>query len=142
MSINNIQDQLARDEGNVPYAYQDSLGYWTIGIGTLIDKRKGGQLYPEEISFIFNNRVDMASQALVTKLPWFSNLDDVRRGVLINMTFQMGINGVLAFVNTLKMIQVGNYAGASMGMLNSLWAKQTPERAARLAKQMSTGIWQ
>lgn len=140
--IKNIEDQLKRDEGNISYAYQDSLGYWTIGIGTLIDKRKGGKLYPEEISFIFQNRVKIASNGLATKLPWFSKLDDARRGVLINMTFQMGLDGLLAFKNTLKMIELGDYEGASAGMLNSLWAKQTPERAKRLAKQMQSGVWQ
>lgn len=28
----------------MPHAYQDSLGYWTIGVGFLIDGRKGGRL--------------------------------------------------------------------------------------------------
>lgn len=34
--------QLRRDEGEKLYAYQDTLGYWTIGIGRLIDRRRGG----------------------------------------------------------------------------------------------------
>lgn len=33
---------LTSDEGRVPHAYQDHLGYWTIGVGHLIDRRKGG----------------------------------------------------------------------------------------------------
>jgi GH24 family phage-related lysozyme (muramidase) len=33
----NIYKQLKRDEGEVLHAYKDSLGYWTIGIGILID---------------------------------------------------------------------------------------------------------
>src|SRR3546814_6170937 len=35
---------LNREEGRIPHAYQASLGYWTIGVGRLIDKRKGGRL--------------------------------------------------------------------------------------------------
>src|SRR3546814_15181122 len=35
---------LNREEGRIPHAYPDSLGYWTIGVGRLIDKRKGGRL--------------------------------------------------------------------------------------------------
>lgn len=45
-----IKKQLIRDEGNVPYAYSDSLGYLTIGVGFLIDKRKGGRL-PEAVEW-------------------------------------------------------------------------------------------
>ena len=35
-------EQLRRNEGEVLHAYQDHLGFWTIGVGRLIDKRKGG----------------------------------------------------------------------------------------------------
>jgi type II secretory pathway component PulF len=39
------------------------------------------------------------------------------------------------------MVQAGDYESAAKGMLQSLWARQTPERAARMAKQMRTGEW-
>lgn len=39
-----IKKQLIRDEGDVPHVYQDSLGYWTIGVDFLIDKRKVGSI--------------------------------------------------------------------------------------------------
>jgi lysozyme len=35
-----IKQQLIRDEGVVPCAYQDHLGYWTIGVGRLIENEK------------------------------------------------------------------------------------------------------
>ena len=38
----NIREQLHRDEGFIDHAYQDQLGYWTIGIGTCIDRRVVG----------------------------------------------------------------------------------------------------
>jgi lysozyme len=135
-------EQLKRDEGEVLHAYQDSLGYWTIGIGILIDKLKGGGLRPEESEFIFNNRLRLVSESLESRLPWLCKLDPVRRGVLVNMAFQMGIDGLLGFKNTLKMIEAGDYQGASKGMLNSLWARQTPARANRLSVQMKSGEWQ
>lgn len=43
---------LETDEGRVPHAYQDHLGYWTIGVGHLIDKRKGGGLTPDEVDYL------------------------------------------------------------------------------------------
>jgi lysozyme len=138
----NSYDQLRRDEGEVLHAYQDSLGYWTIGIGILIDKLKGGGLRPEESEFIFNNRLRLVNESLESRIPWLCKLDPARRGVLVNMAFQLGIDGLLGFKNTLKMIEAGDYQGASKGMLNSLWARQTPARANRLSVQMRSGEWQ
>ena len=58
------------------------------------------------------------------------------------MAFQMGVDGLLGFKNTLAMIQSGRYSDAAKGMLSSLWAKQTPARAKRMSEQMRTGVWQ
>lgn len=135
--------QLRGDEGVRACAYQDHLGYWTIGIGRLIDERKpGAGLRPDEIDYLFNN--DMADRiaALSIRLSWFTRLDEARQGVLLNMSFQMGVEGLLGFKNTLKLVEVGNYTKAAENMLMSLWARQTPQRARRLAKQMETGVWQ
>lgn len=139
--IVDIESQLRRDEGEVLYAYQDTLKFWTIGIGRLIDKRKGGGISKEESSFLFRNDIDSRREEFGRRWPHFAKLDVVRQGVLLNMTFQMGVDGVLKFVNTLAMVRSGDYAGAAEGMLNSLWAKQTPERAYRLSEQMRTGQW-
>lgn len=134
--------QLKGDEGVIPHAYQDHLGYWTIGVGRLIDKRKGGHLRPDEITYLLNNDIDDRIEALTRRLPWFQNLDDARKGVLLNMSFQLGVDGLLGFKNTLKLIEEGKYENAAHAMLQSLWAKQTPERAKRMSEQMRSGLWQ
>ena len=140
--IKDSYSQLKRDEGEVLHAYQDHLGYWTIGIGILIDKRKGGGLRPEESEFIFRNRLKLLEAELADRLPWISKLDPARKGVLINMAFQMGVAGLLGFKNTLAMIEAGRYQDAAKAMLQSKWATQTPARAQRLSNQMATGQWQ
>lgn len=137
----NISQQLRRDEGERASAYQDSLGYWTIGVGRLIDARKGGQLRPSEIEYLLQNDIDDCVADLRRRLPWFGSLDEARQGVLLNMRFQLG-QGVYGFTQTLELIRQGDYARAAQAMLNSLWANQTPARAQRLAKQMETGTWQ
>ncbi len=131
--------ELRRDEGVVPFAYQDHLGYWTIGVGRLIDKRKGGGLSDAEIDFLLSNDIDRFEKQVIDALPWYSRLDDVRQRVLVNMAFNLGIAGLLGFKNTLAMIERGDYAGAAKGMLNSKWATQVGERARRLATMMETG---
>lgn len=140
--IEQLTKQLRRDEGCVLTAYQDHLGFWTIGIGRLIDKAKNGGITAAEAAYLLKNDIDKRLAELKQRLPWFDTLDEARQGVLLNMAFQMGVFGLLAFHTTLGMVQSGDYAGAADNMLQSLWARQTPERAMRLAEQMRTGVWQ
>jgi lysozyme len=136
-----LTEQLRRDEGVKASAYQDHLGYWTIGVGRLIDERKGGGLRPDEIDYLLANDIKDREQALSAALPWFKDLDPVRQGVLLNMAFQLGTAGLLAFKQTLRLVSEGNYSDAALQMVQSKWASQTPERATRLAKQMKDGVW-
>jgi lysozyme len=53
----------------------------------------------------------------------------------------MGVDGLAGFKNTLAMIADGRFDDASKGMLNSLWARQTPNRAKRHAEVMRTGTY-
>lgn len=138
----NIYDQLLQDEGEVLHAYQDNLGYWTIGIGHLIDKRKGGGISKKISRLIFQDDVEEKEAQLRLNLPWYDTLNEARRGVLLNMCFQMGVHGVLSFPHALACAQAGDWEGAAAGLLDSMWAKeQTPERAKRLSEQMRTGEW-
>ena len=151
--INDSYSQLKRDEGEVLYVYDDATGkpivkgstvkgYPTVGIGILLDKDKGGGLRPEESEFVFRNRLKLLDADLSDRLPWITKLDPARKGVLINMAFQMGVAGLLGFKNTLALIQAGKYQDAAKAMLQSKWATQTPARAQRLSNQMATGKWQ
>lgn len=132
---------LEADEGRVRHAYQDHLGYWTIGVGHLIDKRKGGGLPEHIIDLLLEHDIAEKTAEVERALPWVKDLDEARRAVLIAMAFQMGTNGLLAFKTTLARVRAHNFEGAASGMLQSLWAQQTPARAARMAEQMRTGQW-
>lgn len=137
-----LQQSIIRDEGDQPSVYQDNLGYWTLGIGFLVDARKGGVLPPEVRDFWFNYIIGDREDALRAALPWFATLDEARQGVLLNMAYQLGSEGVLKFTDTLAKVRDGRYADAANAMLQSDWAKQTPKRAKRLSDQMESGQWQ
>lgn len=140
--IEKLTAQLRRDEGTRATAYQDSMGWLTIGVGRLIDSRKpGAGLRPDEIDYLLRNDINDRVQALQKALPWFGALGQARQGVLINMAFQMGTAGLLAFRQTLGLVRDGKYTEASEQMMKSKWATQTPARAKRLAEQMKTGEW-
>lgn len=130
---------LLRDEGFRRSAYTDSLGYLTIGIGKLIDGRKGGGITLEEALYLLENEVREKTRELGSHLPWFSRLDPVRHAVLVSMAFQLGVAGLLSFRNTLKAAEEGRWNDAADGMLRSKWATQTPGRALRLAEAFRTG---
>lgn len=57
-------------------------------------------------------------------------------GIVTEMVYQMGYTGVSKFKKMLKAVNVGDYKTASVEMLDSLWAKQTPQRAKRMSKRM------
>lgn len=137
----NLAEMLEDEEARVRHAYLDSEGYLTIGIGRLIDKKKGGGLSDDEIDYLLANDIRNKTREVLKALPWVADLDEVRRNVLIAMSFQMGTDGLLKFVNTLAMVKAERYDSAAKGMLNSLWARQTPKRAVRMAEMMRTGVY-
>ncbi len=138
-----LDRQLRGDEGSRACVYKCSEGWYTIGVGRLVDSRKpGAGLRDHEITYLLQNDIDDRIEALTRRLPWFQNLDDARKGVLLNMSFQMGVEGLLGFERTLALVRDGQYDLAAHAMGQSKWAQQTPARAARMAEQMRCGQWQ
>jgi lysozyme len=152
-------DQLKRHEGFRAKPYKDTVGKLTIGYGRNIDDVP---LSEQELSLIgaasqtevVKNGVSQPAaelllvlevqrldKELARKLPWFTELDEARQAVLINMAFNLGVAGLLGFANTLRYIQNGDYRQAAKNMLLSKWASQVKGRADELALQMETGKW-
>jgi lysozyme len=140
--VQKATDQIKSDEGLVLHAYTDTVDMLTIGYGRLIDRRRGGGISEDEAEYLLKNDVSSRLTVLQNAIPFFNKLDDARKAVLLNMSFQLGIAGLLKFKGTLAFIEAGDYKNAAANMLKSLWAKQTPNRAKRLAEQMRTGKWQ
>jgi lysozyme len=134
-----IIDDLVRDEGEVLHAYEDHLGYTTIGVGRLIDKRRGGGISREESRLLLANDLERFAAGLDAHLPWWRTLTKGRQRVLLNMAFNLGVSGLLTFRNTLAAVREGRYDDAAAGMLKSKWATQVGARAKRLAALMEEG---
>jgi lysozyme len=139
MNREKLAAQLTIDEGKIQHAYTDSLGYLTIGIGRLIDKRMGGKLSDDEIQYLLMNDIKEIEEDLDKRLPWWRQMNEARQNVLANMRFNLGWTKLAGFVNTLAAMKEGRYGDAADGMLNSLWAKQVKGRAERLADIMRKG---
>ena len=52
------------------------------------------------------------------------------------MVFQLGIGGVSKFKKMWEALSKGDYGEASVQMMDSRWAKQTPKRAESLSAIM------
>lgn len=133
-----IAEQLEEHEGFVPFAYQDSLGYWTIGIGKLIDGRKGGGITHGQAVRLLQDEITEKETALDSALSWWRDLSDIRQRVLLDMAFNLGVVGLLKFRNTLAAIRRGDWVAAGNGMRQSLWYRQVGNRAKRLVQMMET----
>ena len=137
--LEEFKHTLEDDEGRVPYAYQDSQGYWTIGVGFLIDKRLGGGLRDDEINYILNNRVEEAHSTAQRLVKNFDSLTNNRKVVILSLAYNLGYERLSKFVNTLKAVNEGRWEDAAVGLENSLWFKQVKNRARRLVELMRTG---
>jgi lysozyme len=131
--------QLKADEGVVPHAYQDSEGFWTIGCGRLIDKRLGGGLSDDEINYLLNNDLFRAEKTARALFAGFDRLSDARKAVLVNMAFNLGQTRLAGFQRLREAVKEQDWEQAAKEMIDSRWAKQTGQRAVRLANQMREG---
>ena len=128
-----IADDLKNDEGWVPHAYQDHLGFWTLGYGFLIDQRRNGRIPQPVADYWLNWEIDRIWERLSEALPWFDDLPEQVQRALVNMAYQMGVSGLLGFRQTLALLADGKYAEAADQAMRSRWAEQTPSRAQRVA---------
>jgi lysozyme len=148
MIVDALRMQLERQEGKRYKAYDDDSGKelkqgdilkgkLTIGIGWNISDVP----LPEEIiDSMYKISIQNADDDLAKNLPWVSDMDDVRRDVIRNMCFNMGIKRLLGFGNTLADCKAGNYTSAATRLRTSLWASQVPIRAKELIQQLETGV--
>lgn len=127
-----LLDDLKQDEGWEPSVYKDSLGYWTIGFGFLVDPEKNGELPIEVGEYWLKYAAERRWNQLRWLHPWIAQQpDDVQRA-LANMAYQMGAGGVSNFKNMLAALQAGDREKAAAEALDSRWAIQTPNRAKRV----------
>jgi lysozyme len=134
MDINTLLASLERDEGFVSHAYQDSEGYWTIGIGRLVDAGKGGGITKDEAHYLLGNDVKRTLAELDNSFPWWRNLPEKAQQGLANMAFNMGLGTLLKFKKTLQALKDGEFETAAVEALDSKWARQVGDRAKRIAE--------
>ncbi len=128
--------QLRLHEGERLKPYRCTAGKLTIGVGRNLEDRG---ITAEESAYLLANDISREERELLRALPWVAQLDEVRQRVLLDMSFNLGLSGLLLFKNTLATIRAGDYSKAAAMMLDSRWASQVGQRAERLSRMMATG---
>lgn len=136
MDRERLAAQLRLHEGVELKPYKCTAGYLTIGEGRNIEERG---LSDDEIDYILNNDVDIATSELASSFDWFAGLDDVRMRVVVDMVFNLGMPRFKQFQNMISAIEAGDWPEAAAQMMDSRWAKQVGARAERLRDMMETG---
>lgn len=133
MNWRELRDEIIRDEGWRAHAYQDTLGFWTIGYGFLIDARRGDGL-PKNVADLWldQNLIELA-KGLDKRIPWWRNQPESVQRALMSMAYQLGINGLMNFKKMIAALDRGDQVEAARQALDSRWATQTPNRAKRIA---------
>lgn len=138
MNYHRIIEQLKQHEGLKLKPYHCTSGKLTIGYGRNLEAK--GISKGEAESMLLSDIAEVEER--LVRAGFLSGLNDARKAVLINMAFQLGFNGLSKFRNMLAAVQSEQYVLAASEMLDSLWAKQTPNRAKELSEQMLTGEFQ
>jgi lysozyme len=121
---------ISKEEMDLIKKYFDKLRV-TFGIGFTF-------ITLSEADMVLQNRINTIKLELQNRLDYFNTLPKTVQNVLIEMAYQLGVDGLLSFKKTLSYIKKGDYVNAAKEGLNSKWAKQTPERAAELMQILAS----
>tara|TARA_R100000900_G_scaffold32649_1_gene26322 strand:+ start:22 stop:435 length:414 start_codon:yes stop_codon:yes gene_type:complete len=126
-------DSIKEHEGYVGIVYKDSLGIDTIGYGFAI---KDLELDKDICDIILERKLHNLEDSVNLKFSWFMYMPQEIKNVVLEMCYQLGVNGFSKFKKTISFLQDRQFEEASVEMLDSLWAKQTPNRAKELSDRV------
>jgi len=140
MEMSRLLQSVKKHEGYRNKVYLDTLGKRTVGVGHLCveDFWEDNKEYEEKfLMTILKHDLQTAIKGADRVLVECPVLDDLAKEIIVEMVFQLGETGVSKFKNMLKALKVPDYQTAAIEMLDSKWAKQTPERAAGMSSEMA-----
>ncbi len=126
-----LLDEIKKHEGYRKSVYKCTEGYDTIGYGFAI---KDLELTEDVCDIILQQKLDKLNKILNERFCWYPISPLAIQDVVINMCYQLGVSGFSKFKKTIYYLETEQYEEASSEMLDSLWAKQTPNRAKELSE--------
>ena len=143
MNMDRLLASVKKHEGYRNKVYEDTLGKRTVGVGHLCveDFWEDDKEYEEKfLMTILEHDLQSAikgAQDLISE-NGCTDIDEIAEELIIEMVFQLGKTGVSKFRNMWKHLSALEYSSAASEMLDSRWAKQTPNRAQAMSAQMAS----
>lgn len=137
--MSRLHEMLIRHEGLRLKPYRDTKGKLTIGVGRNLDDVG---ITREEALLLLNNDLARVRREVERAFPWFSSLNPVRKNVVLNMVFNLGLPRFRGFTKTIAAIEAKDWENAAREMLESRWAQQVGRRAHELAAMMKRGKYE
>ena len=131
-----LKNLLVQHEACRNFPYTDTTGHLSIGVGRNLSDRG---ISTVEALLLLDDDILYFSSKLYSLVDFFDKLDENRQIVLVDMCFNLGVNGFLGFQSMLKALESGDYDSAAKEILASKAAEQCPERYQRLSSIMRTG---
>lgn len=134
MLTDELVEDIKREEGFVPVVYLDAKGKKTIGYGTLIEDG----ISEVEAELLLRHRLAlMAGEIERSRVGGtYRNLEPGAKRAVLNMAYNMGVPNLLGFRKMWAALTEGDYARAASEALDSVYARELPERAGRVAERM------
>ena len=123
-------DQIKEHEGFRSTVYQCTEGHDTIGFGFKVADLELDLDLAEEILV---RKLEHLIRRVKNRFSWVNDAPYEIQDVIYNMCYQMGVSGFSKFKKTIQYLADKNYDKASKEMLDSRWARQTPNRAIALS---------
>jgi lysozyme len=144
MDLHTLQQEIIQEEGGIILKpYQDHLGYWTTGAGHLIRENEKDELmkpitYQKGLElFLKDFNVSKKDMETFTK---DMDIDDNAKECVLHMVFQLGLPRLNKFIKFKKCLSENDIEGAMVEMKDSLWYRQTTNRANRIIDKMKKSI--
>lgn len=130
-----ITEKIEYEEGFEDKPYHCPAGYLTIGFGFNLESTP----MPRKVAEYWLNLIIRDIGDKLAAYDWFVDLDFARKVVIYDMTYQMGLSGMLAFKNMISALSNKDFDKAAKELMDSLYARQTPNRAQRNYQILLTG---
>jgi len=141
--MDRLLESVKKHEGYRNKVYLDTLGKRTVGVGHLCvedfwedDKEYEEKFLMTILEHDLSTAIKGANELMAEN--GCMDMNEKAHEIIIEMIFQLGKTGVSKFKNMWKALSELNYVGASYEMLDSRWAKQTPNRAKGMADTMKS----
>lgn len=128
--MSKLLKRIKHHEGFRSRVYKCTEGYDTIGYGFAI---KDLEMDEDVAELILMKKLDDLMNRIMKTFDWWKFAEDNVKDVVIEMCYQLGIRGFSKFKKTINHLENKRYGKASAEMLDSKWARQTPNRALELS---------